>query len=82
MIRYYQFETSVQETAADFDDWKHLLPAVPIAFRLRFLYVIDNHFHLPDAFDIVMSSQSLSDDRFEEFLTTARKSETYLYCKE
>ncbi|MCD6063709.1 MAG: hypothetical protein K0R82_1620 [Flavipsychrobacter sp.] len=83
MIRYYEFESSVQSAAtADFDAWKHLLPAIPIAFRVRFLYVLRRHFHLPDAFDIVMSSQSLTDERFEDFLRNATQSHPYLYCKE
>lgn len=83
MIRYQEFEASVKSIAPDFEEWRHLLPAIPIAFRLRLVYVLHQDFRLPDAFDIVISSQNLTDDKFEDFLAEARLSNTFLHtaCK-
>ena len=71
MIRYIEFETAVSAVARQFADWRHLLAAVPIAHRLRFIHVLKKDFDMPDAFDIVMSSLGLTDDKFEDFLLEA-----------
>lgn len=71
MIRYVEFETAVQELTSQFFDWRHLLPVIPIAFRLRFISVLKKQFSIPDAYDIVMASQTLTDEKFHEFLANA-----------
>jgi hypothetical protein len=71
MIRYIEFESAVAGVAPQFTGWKHLLPAIPIAHRPRFIHVLKKDFEIPDAFDIIMSSLGLTDDKFEDFLHEA-----------
>jgi hypothetical protein len=81
MIRYIEFESAVGGVAPEFTDWKHLLPAIPIAHRLRFIHVLKKKIEIPDAFDIVMSSLGLTDDKFEDFLLEAVNTRHHVHIK-
>ena len=72
MLHYEDFQKTVMElNERDFEQWKHLLPAVPLAHRYRYLKAIEKGFSLPKSFDYVMSSLSIKDDEFSSFLQQA-----------
>lgn len=73
MIKYKEFEESVKNITTDFEGWKYLLPSVPLAHRGRFVTVLKAGFDMPTAFDYVMTSMTLNEERFLSFLAEAIK---------
>ncbi|MEZ5017022.1 MAG: hypothetical protein R2800_08205 [Flavipsychrobacter sp.] len=72
MLQYEDFESNILAiTGSLFYKWRHLLPAIPLAHRQRFLLAINKGFRLPQAYDFVMTSQTIHDDEFEDFLRQA-----------
>jgi hypothetical protein len=71
MIKYEEFERATKDIADDYDNWLHLLPAIPLAHRPRFIGVIKRGIDIPTAFDYIMCSQRLNEDKFNEFLDNA-----------
>lgn len=72
MLHYEDFEAAVMEhTGREFNKWQHLLPAIPLAHRYRYLKALEKGFQPPKAFDYVMSSLSIRDDEFIAFLQQA-----------
>lgn len=72
MLHYEDFEQVIKaEAEREFELWRHILPAIPTAYRYRFAYTIKKGMTLPLAFDLVMLSQSLKDNAFEDFLNDA-----------
>lgn len=72
MLQYERFqETVLIEAGEGAMEWKHILPAVPVAHRLRFLYTIRKGFSIPAVFDMVMLSQTLADKDYDLFVQQA-----------
>lgn len=72
MLRYEQFQEIIfNEVGSQAAIWKHLLPAIPIAHRNRFLSTIQKGFAMPDSFDMVMLSQKMGDVDFDSFVMQA-----------
>ncbi len=72
MLQYERFqETVLSEAGEGAMEWKHILPAVPVAHRLRFLYTIRKGFSIPAVFDMVMLSQTLADKDYDLFVQQA-----------
>lgn len=72
MLQYERFqETVLNEAGEGAIEWKHILPAVPVAHRLRFLYTIRKGFSIPAVFDMVMLSQTLADKDYDLFVQQA-----------
>lgn len=72
MLQYERFqETVLKEAGEGATEWKHILPAVPVAHRLRFLYTLRKGFNIPSVFDMVMLSQTLADKDYDLFVQQA-----------
>lgn len=72
MLQYERFqETVLKEAGEGATLWKHILPAVPVAHRLRFLYTLRKGFSIPAVFDMVMLSQTLVDKDYDLFVQQA-----------
>lgn len=71
MIKYEEFERAVKDISENYSNWLHLLPAVPLAYRQRFISVIKRGVDVPSAFDYIMCSLRLTDDMFTSFLEEA-----------
>lgn len=80
MIKYKEFEETVQRIASAFESWKHLLPAVPIAHRNRFLTALKAGADIPTAFDYTMTSLTLHEDKFLSFLEEATRQQQSMYA--
>lgn len=76
MLHYEKFQVVVlREVGEDcVGEWKHLLPAIPVAHRLRFLHTIRQGFSIPASFDMVMMSQTIMDDNYALFVQQAQAS--------
>lgn len=69
MLQYKEFEITIKSgTGDDFNKWKHLLPVIPLAFRYRYIITLEAGFDMPTAFDLVMTSQTLMDDGYFQYL--------------
>lgn len=72
MIKYEKFEATIlAEGGEHAKTWKHLLPAIPLAHRLRFLFTVRKGFNIPASFDMIMLSQTLGEAAYEEFVQQA-----------
>ncbi len=72
MLQYEEFESNVLAVAGKlFYKWRHLLPVVPLAHRHRFMVTLKKGFRIPQAFDFVMTSQTIHDDEYHSFLAQA-----------
>lgn len=72
MLQYERFqETVLKEGGQGAVEWKHILPAVPIAHRMRFLFTLRKGFSIPAVFDMVMLSQTLGDKDYDLFVQQA-----------
>lgn len=72
MLHYERFqETVFKEAGEGAAEWKHILPAIPIAHRLRFMYTLRKGFSIPACFDMVMLSQTLADKDYDLFVQQA-----------
>lgn len=72
MLHYERFqETVFKEAGEGAAEWKHILPAIPIAHRLRFMYTLRKGFSIPSCFDMVMLSQTLADKDYDLFVQQA-----------
>lgn len=72
MLQYERFqETVLKEAGEGATEWRHILPAVPVAHRLRFLYTLRKGFSIPAVFDMVMLSQTLADKDYDLFVQQA-----------
>lgn len=72
MLQYERFqETVLKEAGEGAAEWRHILPAVPVAHRLRFLYTLRKGFSIPAVFDMVMLSQTLADKDYDLFVQQA-----------
>jgi hypothetical protein len=72
MLHYERFEETVlKEQGSDGAEWKHLLPSIPIAHRLRFLYTLRKGFSVVASYDMVMLSQTLAEKEYSQFVQQA-----------
>lgn len=72
MLHYERFQEIVLGKAGSMaTQWLHVLPAIPIANRNRFVYTIDKGIDIPQAFDMIMLSQSLPDEAYEAYVDEA-----------
>lgn len=72
MLHYERFEETVlKEQGSDGAEWKHLLPSIPIAHRLRFLYTLRKGFSVVVSYDMVMLSQTLAEKEYSQFVQQA-----------
>lgn len=72
MLQYERFqETVLKQAGGNAAEWKHILPAVPVAHRLRFLYTLGKGFTIPAVFDMIMLSQTLADKDYDLFVQQA-----------
>lgn len=72
MLRYEQFqETIIKQLGAEAEEWKHLLPVIPVALRHRFLSTTQKGFGVADSFDMVMLSQKMLDADYDAFVQDA-----------
>lgn len=72
MLQYERFqETIIKEVGEDAEVWKHILPAIPIAHRMRFVHTLRKGFNIPACFDMVMLSQSISDKDYDLYVQQA-----------
>ena len=69
MLNYKDFETLVVGyEPMENEKWKHILPAVPLAHRHRFVKTYEKGFDIPTCFDLVMTSQTIKEKEYEDFL--------------
>ncbi|RYD55802.1 MAG: hypothetical protein EOP56_14660 [Sphingobacteriales bacterium] len=80
MIQYKEFEETVQKNSSTFEAWKHLLPAVPLAHRSRFITALKTGADIPTAFDYIMTSLTLREDKFLNFLEEATQKRISMYA--
>jgi hypothetical protein len=72
MLHYEVFEATVKSVSGEqYDEWKHLLPAVPVAFRHRFMNTVKSGCSITKSFDMVMMSQRLHDAEYAQYLEQA-----------
>ena len=72
MLQYKEFEIAIKSGAGDaFQRWKHLLPAIPMQHRYRYVVTLETGFDMPTAFDYVMVSQTIPDEEYLLFLDDA-----------
>lgn len=72
MLHYERFEDTVlKEGGSVAAEWKHLLPAIPVAHRLRFLYTLRKGFSVTASYDMVMLSQTLGEKEYDQFVQQA-----------
>lgn len=72
MLHYEDFEAAVMELTGDeFRKWQHILPAIPLGHRFRYIRALEKDISPPMAFDYVMCSLSIKDDEFIAFLQQA-----------
>lgn len=72
MLHYERFqETVLAEGGTAAHEWKHLLPAIPVAHRLRFLHTMRKGFSVPASFDMIMLSMTLGDRDYDLFVQQA-----------
>lgn len=72
MLQYERFQEIVlKEGGEGAVLWKHILPAVPVAHRLRFMYTLRKGFSIPAVFDMIMLSQTLADKDYDLFVQQA-----------
>lgn len=72
MLQYEQFERIIiTEFGNDAMAWRHVLPAVPLAYRPRFLQTMRRGFTVTESFDMIMLSQTLNEEAFHEFVQQA-----------
>ena len=72
MLQYERFqETIFNEVGDGAEAWKHILPAIPIAHRIRFMHTLRKGFSIPASFDMVMLSQALGDKEYDQFVQQA-----------
>lgn len=75
MLQYERFqETVLAEGGSRAQEWKHLLPAIPLAHRLRFLKTLKEGFSIPACFDMVMLSQTMKEEDYDSFIQQAKAS--------
>lgn len=75
MLQYEKFQESVlAEGGERAQSWIHLLPAVPLAHRLRFLKTLREGFGVPASFDMVMLSQTMKEEDYDSFVQQAKAS--------
>lgn len=79
MLHYEKFQVAVllEVDEGSLEEWKHLLPAIPVAHRLRFLHTIRQGFSITDSFDMVMISQSIKDENYWLFVQQAQAAKQY-----
>ncbi len=69
MLNYKDFETLVVGyEPMENEKWKHILPAVPLAHRHRFVKTYEKGFDIPTSFDMVMTSQTINEKEYDIFL--------------
>ncbi len=72
MLQYKEFEKAIRSATGDaFQRWMHLLPAVPVGQRYRYIVTIEAGFDMPTAFDYVLVSQTIPDEEYLLFLDDA-----------
>lgn len=72
MLKYKEFEIAIKSATGDaFQRWMHLLPAIPMQHRYRYVVTIEAGFDMPTAFDYVMVSQTIPDEEYLLFLDDA-----------
>ncbi|MEZ5016941.1 MAG: hypothetical protein R2800_07800 [Flavipsychrobacter sp.] len=72
MLQYKEFEKAIKSATGDaFQRWMHLLPAIPMQQRYRYIVTIEAGFDMPTAFDYVMVSQTIPDEEYLLFLDDA-----------
>lgn len=72
MLHYEIFEESIiDQYGDDARKWVHILPAVPLAQRNRYIKTLGKGFSLPRAFDMVMLSLKLKDEAYDSYLDEA-----------
>jgi|GEM_PF-3306973 len=72
MLQYERFQEIIfEESGKSAEDWKHILPAIPIAHRYRFLQTLKKGFSIPASFDMVMLSQAIGDKEYSLFVQQA-----------
>lgn len=64
MIGYSAFEEQVKQLCNNYEDWQHILPSVPLELRRRYIEVIKRHVNMPDAFDYVLITKNIPDEKF------------------
>ena len=73
LMTYIEFEEAVAQICPDINEWKYILPSVPVKFRDLFLYVLGNGYSIPAAYDCVLVSVHLEDKEFERVLKENKK---------
>lgn len=69
MIKYKDFEQKiVDDDPMENKKWKHILPAVPLAHRMRFLKTYEHGFDIPTCYDMILASQTIQEKQYDEFL--------------
>lgn len=82
MLNYEQFQEKVfQVRRIDAEEWLHLLPAVPMVFRVRFIETLETGLPIPLAFDMITLSTRLNDEQYQEYLREAVKKKADLIKK-
>lgn len=75
MLRYKDFEAKIKTLSEDdFMRWVYILPAVPVHLRNRFVTTVEFGVDIPEAYDYVMTSQTIHDEEYLVFLEQALQS--------
>lgn len=68
IMHYEEFEKQIKQHKQFHERWAHILPSIPHRYHERYIVLLDNGFNMPDAFDLILASQGLTDDKFIEKL--------------
>lgn len=68
MQDYREFEEKVKVLASEFEDWKHVLPAVKITCRERYLKALAAGLDMPGAFDTVLLCKDAPEGTFSNII--------------
>ncbi|MEZ5017017.1 MAG: hypothetical protein R2800_08180 [Flavipsychrobacter sp.] len=69
MLHYESFELAMLQLKGDtYKEWEHLLPFIPADLRYRYINAVKKGFSMPQAFDLVLSTTTVADHKFELLL--------------
>lgn len=68
MLSYKEFEAEVKEMVLEYEQWHHLLAAIPHQYRRRYIDTLMAGWDMPAAFDIVMTSTHMEDSAYAAVL--------------
>ena len=66
MLDYAKFIESIKQDTDEYEQWAHVLPAVPETQRERFLKIITMGLNIPKAYDLIIITKDLTEEEFDK----------------